>query len=53
MDAFAVFHRIGDGGGGKKKNKGTQVRSKEGGEAKQGMETPFVMMVSSAYFQSC
>ena len=35
-DAFAVVHRVGDGGGRKEKGRGTKVGRKKGGEAKQG-----------------
>jgi hypothetical protein len=36
-DAFAVVHRVRDGGGRKEKGRGTKVGRKEGGEAKQGV----------------
>ena len=36
-DAFAVVHRVRDGGGRKEKGRGTKVGRKEGGEAKHGI----------------
>ena len=36
-DAFAVVHRVRDGGGREEKGRGTKVGRKEGGEAKEGI----------------